>query len=156
MPRIARVVMDGTCNHVISRGNERKRIFHANEDHEKYLSLLAKYKEKYHGKIYGWCLMPNHIHVIIESPELSKLMHGLNMSYAMYYRYRYGGIGHFWQDRFKSFVITKDRYALNCINYVENNPVRAKLVQTPEEYVWSSYKTRILGQKNELLDIIEL
>ena len=82
-------------------------------------------------------------------------MHGLNMSYAMYFNYKYETVGHLWQDRYKSFVIQKDGYFLSCISYIEDNPVRAEIVSCPENYPWSSYKARVLGKTNGLLDPID-
>ena len=156
MPRGARLLLDNVCYHVISRGNEKKITFQAENDYEKYTQLLIKYKHTYKFKLYGWCLMKNHVHLVIESGYLSKVMHGINLSYAKYFHYTYKKIGHFWQDRYKSHVIQKDKYLINCISYIEYNPVRAKIVSRPEEYKWSSYKARILGETNKLLDSIIL
>jgi len=83
-------------------------------------------------------------------------MHEINLSYAQYFQYKYRKIGHFWQDRYKSYVIQKDKYLINCISYIEHNPVRAKIVARPEEYNRSSYRARILGGKDKLLDPIVL
>ena len=154
MPRGARLLLDNVCYHVISRGNEKKITFQAENDYEKYTQLLIKYKNTYKFKLYGWCLMKNHVHLVIESGYLSKVMHGINLSYAKYFHYNYKKIGHFWQDRYKSYVIQKDKYLINCISYIEYNPVRAKIVSRPEEHKWSSYRTRILGKNNTLLDPI--
>jgi len=152
MPRQARVLLDNVCYHIIARGNEKRVIFRDESDFGKYMTLILKYKERFGAKIYGWCLMPNHIHMVVESPQLSKFMHGIGGSYAKYFRYKYGGVGHLLQDRFKSPIIQKDRYLINCITYVEFNPVRAKLVIKAEEYKWSSYKIRILARKDKILD----
>ena len=157
MPRTARLILKDACYHVISRGNEKKVRFKSHNDYEKFMNLLLKYKKKFKFKLYGWCLMNNHLHMVIESPFLSKVMHGLNMSYAQYFRYKYGNVGHVWQDRFKSYVIQKDQYLINCISYIEYNPVRAGIVSRPEDYEWSSYRARVLGdKKSELLDPIIL
>ncbi len=156
MPRHARLILKNVCYHVISRGNEKKVVFQEENDYQKYTQLISKYKDRYKFKLYGWCMMANHIHLVIESDYLSKLMHGINLSYAQYCQYKYSKIGHFWQDRYKSHVIQKDKYLINCIAYIEYNPVRAKIVSTPEDYPWSSYATRVLGKKNKLLDPIEV
>ncbi len=144
MPRQARLIIDNACYHIITRGNQKQTVFKDYDDFNAYLELLSKYKKRYDSKIYGWCLMNNHIHLVIESDKLSKVMHGINLSYAQYFSYKYRTIGHFWQDRYKSFVIQKDEYIINCITYIEYNPVRAKIVSRPEDYTWSSYTTRIL------------
>jgi len=96
--------------------------------------------------------MNNHVHLVLETQLLSKFMHGINLSYAQYFKYKHRRVGHFWQDRYKSFVVTKDEYLLNCISYIEYNPVGAHLVLRPEHYIWSSYKARVLGEHDKLLD----
>jgi putative transposase len=158
MPREARMVMDNACYHIITRGNNRVPIFKDESDYEKYLKLVKKYKERFDFKLYGWCLMNNHVHMVLESGRISAVMHGLNLSYAQYFRYKYKGVGHFWQDRFKSHVIQRDCYLINCITYIEYNPVRAEIVSRPEDYRWSSYNCRILGNENDkgLLDTFVL
>ena len=156
MPRKSRLLLNNVCYHIITRGNEKMTIFKDKDDFKKYLKFVTKYKGRYASRIYGWCLMNNHIHMIVESSNLSKFMHGINLSYAKYFRYKYKGTGHFWQDRYKSFVIQKDGYLINCISYIEYNPVRAGLVLRPEDYSWSSYCARILGKKENLLDDLML
>lgn len=154
MPRQARLIIDNACYHVITRGNRKNDIFRENEDYRVYMKLLSRYKARYKFKLYGWCLMSNHIHLVVETEHLSRIMHGLNLSYALYFKYKYDEIGHFWQDRFKSFVINRDEYLINCITYIENNPVRASLAKGPEDYAWSSYRDRICGKDSKMLDAI--
>jgi putative transposase len=156
MPRQARLILDNVCYHVITRGNQKQTVFRDEDDYRTYLKFVSKYKEKCGLRIYGWCLMGNHVHMVVETDSLSKAMHGINLSYAQYFRYRYKTIGHFWQDRYKSYVIQKDEYLINCISYIEYNPVRAKITLRPEDYDWSSYRARILGDKCKLLDELAL
>ena len=156
MPRQARLLLDNGCYHVITRSNQRQTIFKEQDDFNIYLELRYRYKKRYNSKIYGFCLMNNHVHLVMESDKLSKAMHGINLSYAQYFKYKYRTTGHFWQDRYKSFVIQRDRYIINCITYIEYNPVRAEIVSRPEEYPWSSYTARILGKNNKLLDSVIL
>jgi len=158
MPRGPRLIMENACYHVIARGNEKKTIFKCDSDYEKYAQLLLKYKKKFNFKLYAWCIMHNHSHMVIESDSLSKVLHAINMSYAQYYRYKYEstGQGHLWQDRFKSYIIQKDKYLINCITYIEHNPIRSEIVSSPEDYKWCSYRARVLGEKSNLLDFIEL
>lgn len=107
-------------------------------------------------KLYGWCIMPNHIHLIFFSNTLSKAMHFLNFSYAQYFNYRYDKSGYVWQGRYKSYVVQEDKYLLNLISYVEYNPVRAKIITNPEDYRWSSYRERVLGHDEfGILDRLE-
>ncbi|MFH1778621.1 MAG: transposase [Candidatus Omnitrophota bacterium] len=155
MPRSARILLENVCYHIISRGNQKQDIFLECSDYEVYLKLLAKYKVKYRFKLYGYCLMTNHIHLIIEPKapqELPKIMQGLNQSYTVWFNEKYNKVGHLWQNRFKSMVIQKDEYLLTCINYIEFNPVRSNAAKELFEYRWCSYKARLLGYKNGLLD----
>lgn len=156
MPRQARLILDNVCYHIITRGNQRQTVFQDEVDYRAYLKLISKYKERYKFKIYGWCLMNNHVHMVIECDFLGKAMHDINLSYAQYFKYKYKTIGHFWQDRYKSYMIQKDKYLINCISYIEYNPVRAKIALRPEYYEWSSYRTRILGENDRLLDELVL
>ena len=153
MPRQARLIIKDACYHIITRGNQKQDIFKERDDYYAYLGLLSKYKKRFDSKIYNFCLMSNHLHLVIESSMLNKFMHGVNLSYAQHFKYKYKTIGHFWQDRYKSFAILKDNYILSCIEY---NPVRAKIVSSPMDYPWSSYKFRVLGKSNVLLDPLVL
>ena len=97
--------------------------------------------------------MPNHVHLIMEVKNpfaLNKVMRGINLSYTLYFNYKYDKVGHLWQDRFKSRLILKDNYLLDCIAYIETNPLRASLAYDIKEYPWSSYKFRITN--NSILD----
>ena len=160
MPTGPRVYIDNACYHIIARGNQKQKIFRISEDYLRYLALLKKYKKRYAFKLYGYCLMPNHIHLIgqIEKAvNLSKVIQVVNRTYTGYFNGIYDKVGHLWQGRFKSKVIVKDQYFLNCINYIECNPVRAGIVQSPDEYEWSSYRERnMLSHKFTLLDPIIL
>lgn len=148
MPTAARIVLEDVCYHIITRGNQRQHIFKDTEDYKTYLYRIRRYKRKYDFRLYGYCLMPNHLHLVGEvdkPPELAKFMHGLSRSYTATFNKKYQKEGHLWQGRFKSKIIAKDRYLIDCINYIELNPVRANIVKTPHEYLWSSYKERVLG-----------
>lgn len=155
MPRGARILLENVCYHVIARGNQKQQVFIEEADYEKYLRLLRKYKMRYRFKLYGYCLMNNHIHLIIDPAkpcQIAKIMQGLNLSYSIWFNTKYDKIGHLWQDRFKSIIIQKDEYLITCINYIETNPVRGNIVTEPLKYPWSSYKSRFLDIKNNLLD----
>ena len=143
-----RLIVDGACYHIMVRGNNKQNIFRAEDDYHKYMDLLTKYKKRYKFRLYGYCFMPNHIHIIGQvigaGKNLSRFMHGLNMSYALYFNNKYQGVGHVWQGRFKSKVIVKDKYLIDCINYIESNPAAAEIVESPHKYLWSSYRERNL------------
>jgi len=100
--------------------------------------------------------MGNHVHLVLETVEgggtLAEIMKGINLSYAQYYKAQNGHLGHFWQDRYKSILISKDQYLLACGSYVELNPVRAGLSEDPKGYPWSSYRVYAYGKKDPVLD----
>ena len=156
MPRTARIFVENACNHIIARGNQKAAVFKTDDDFEKYYMLIHKYKLKYGCFIYGYCLMPNHIHLILESPlglkAMSLFMHCVNQSYAMAFNFKYEKVGHLWQGRYKNLVVLKDNYLYNLVTYIEHNPVRAGIVSAPGEYAWSSYRARVLGGKSMILD----
>ncbi|OGP65248.1 MAG: hypothetical protein A2170_04605 [Deltaproteobacteria bacterium RBG_13_53_10] len=156
MPRTARIAPGDHVFHILARGNNRQDIFKDEMDFQKYLNILEKYKEKYQFKLYHYVLMRNHIHLVLEPLEkggsLAEVMKGINLSYAQHYKGRYDHIGHFWQDRFKSILISKDQYLLACGSYVELNPVRAGVVQDPKDYRWTSYGVYAYGRRDALVD----
>lgn len=156
MSRTARIFVKNACNHIITRGNQKKAVFNTDGDFEKYFMLIHKYKLKYGCLIYGYCLMLNHIHLILESPlglkAMSSFMHCVNQSYAMSFNVKYERVGHLWQNRYKNFVVLRDNYLYNLITYIEYNPVRAGIVSAPGDYAWSSYRARVLGGQSIILD----
>ena len=156
MPRTARIAPKEFVYHVLTRGNNKQAIFKDENDYLKYIEILKKYKEKYLFKLYHYVLMTNHVHLVIEPSqeggELYQIMKGINLSYAQHFKNKYKYTGHFWQDRFKSIIVSKDEYLLTCGSYVELNPVRARMVKEPKEYRWSSYGANAYGKKNDLVD----
>jgi putative transposase len=155
MPRGKRLLIPNICYHVVQRGNQKQNIFRENADFEKYLQILSHYKKKYRFKVYAYCIMPNHIHLMVEVEKLNnlaKIMQGTSLTYTLWFNKKYGKVGHLWQGRFKSMAIQKDRYLIDCVNYIEYNPLRADLVKSPLDYIWSSWKNRTLGTKSLLLD----
>jgi len=97
-------------------------------------------------------LTPFTIEPLEEGGALSEIMRGINLVYARHYNRKYGHTGHFWQDRYKSIIISKDNYLLACGSYVELNPVRARIVEDPKDYRWSSYRAYAYGKRDVLLD----
>ncbi len=159
MPRIARLTLDNAYYHIMTRGNQKQKTFIEEVDFMKYLDLLKHYKKKYRFNVYGYCLMPNHVHLLVgleESAFLGKFMQGLNQAYTIWFNKKYKKVGHLWQGRYKSMVIQKDRYLLDCIEYIELNPVRASIVKSPSDYPWSSWQGRISYKKDNLLAIPDL
>jgi len=145
MARPLRIEFEGAVYHVTARGNERRKIFFSKRDYEKYKEYIAEAKEKYHFILHCYVLMTNHYHLLIETPEknLSKIMHHINSSYTTYTNVKTKRSGHLFQGRFKSIVVDKDSYLLELSRYLHLNPVRAKIVEKPEDYPYSSYTAYI-------------
>lgn len=159
MSRTGRLALDNASYHIMVRGNRKQAIFIESGDFEKYLEILRHYRRKYRFKLYGYCLMPNHVHLVLEVRkgfDLGKIMQGLNQTYTIWFNEKYKKVGHLWQGRYKSMVIQKNKYMLACIEYVELNPIRANISNSPFEYCWSSWKERQGYKENNLLDIPEL
>ncbi|MEW6375229.1 MAG: transposase [Thermodesulfobacteriota bacterium] len=156
MPRIFRLLPETGIIHILMRGNNRQRVFKDPKDYQHYLSILKLYKEEHGFLLYHYCLMPNHIHLILETTpktNLSKLMKQINLRYAHYFRRRYRYWGHLWQGRFKSLLIERDSYLIACGRYVEMNPVRAKIINDPKDYPWSTYQFYAYGKRDDIVDI---
>lgn len=151
MPRVARMKCDNSIYHICARGNNKQDIFLDQQDREEYLKRLRRYKERYKVKIHAYCLMTNHVHLLIydNNQDISKFMQGLSLSYVIYFNHKYGRSGHLFQDRFTSVMIKNDAYFLYVSKYIHLNPVKAHLVEEPKDYQWSSYKSYLLG-KDEL------
>jgi putative transposase len=159
MPRTQRLIINNASYHIMVRGNQKQITFIEEEDFAKYLDLLRHYKREYGFKLYGYCLMPNHVHLILEVEDgidLSKIMQGLNQAYTLWFNKKYEKVGHLWQGRYKSMVIQKNKYMLDCLEYVELNPIRANISKSPFDYPWSSWKARLGYKKDGLLDAPEL
>lgn len=141
MTRPLRIEFAGAVYHITSRGNARENIFIDREDRRLFLSLLEDVKERYNWLWYGYCLMSNHYHLLIETPDgnLSRGMRQLNGVYTQGFNKRHGRTGHIFQGRFKAILVQKESYLLEVCRYVVLNPVRAGLVSYPEEWKWSSY-----------------
>ena len=154
MARKPRVVLDDGYYHAIQRGNDKKKVFRDRSDYDCFCVLLKKYLKIYKAFLYHYCLMPNHVHLLIKvtkAEDLSKLMQGINLSYTLYYKRKYKFTGSLWQGRYKSIVIDKDEYMMECGRYIERNPVRAGIVKKPEEYIFSSYKYYINDEKSNII-----
>ncbi|MDD5432368.1 MAG: transposase [Candidatus Omnitrophica bacterium] len=156
MPRIKRIVSCNSALHVICRGNNKNNVFHCDNDKLRYYSLLNELKNENKIDILHYCLMDNHVHLILNlKPEskLSRFMKQLNLTYFYYYSKLYDYCGHLWQDRFKSNIIEVDSYLLQCGKYIELNPVRAGVVSHPAEYRFSSYNCYAKGKPDSLITL---
>lgn len=141
MGRPLRIEYPGALYHITSRGNERKEIFLDDEDRIRFLEIIEEYHDRYGILIHSYVLMSNHYHLILETPQgnLLKVMHGINGRYTGYFNRRYDRAGHLFQGRYKGILVDKDAYLLQLSRYVHLNPVRARIVDRPEAYRWSSY-----------------
>lgn len=146
----------GAIYHITTRGNHRNDIFRDGQDYLVYLTILKEALEKYDGILYCYCLMTNHVHLIIETSDvvISEIMRRINLFYTKYFNNKYNLIGHLFQGRYFSELIDKDEYILQASRYVHLNPVRANMVTKPEDYQWSSYPMYI-GNIPEKLIISE-
>lgn len=155
MPRIQRGFGDNQVYHVINRGNNKARVFHKPEDYLAFVRLIGEAKNRYQVSLFAFCLMPNHIHLLVRpthAEDLSRWMHWLMSSHVRKYQAHYGGVGHVWQGRYKSFLIQADNHLLMVARYIEGNPVRAGLTKTALEWPWSSHLETVGIQGRILTD----
>ncbi|MEN8180084.1 MAG: transposase [Pseudomonadota bacterium] len=145
MARPLRIEFSGALYHVTSRGDRREPIFEDDEDRLKYLSILAEVVGRFNWDCHAYCLMTNHCHLVIETPDgnLSKGMRQLNGMYTQASNRRHNRMGHLFQGRFKGILVDKESYQLELTRYVVLNPVRAGMVKHPVEYEWSSYRAMV-------------
>ncbi len=153
MPRAPRICFPGAVFHIIQRGNNQQKVFLDEQDFWHYLKLLLEAKKHFGMIVYGYALMPNHIHLVVEIPNensISEVIKYVSSSYAMYFNKRYERAGHLFQGRFKSILVEKDTYLLELSRYLHLNPVKAGITKRPEDYKWSSYPI-YLGKHRDLL-----
>lgn len=159
MARPLRIEYDGALYHVTSRGNERKPIFKDDGDRQAFLATLTLVNRRFHWLCHAYCLMDNHYHLVIETPDgnLSKGMRQLNGVYTQAFNRRHKRVGHLFQGRFKGILVQKDSHFLEVCRYVVLNPVRAKAVSSFREWAWSSYRaTAGVGKVSPCLTIDEI
>jgi len=159
MPRKARIMVPDTPHHIIQRGHNRQTVFAHDEDYQYYLENLFEWKKEFDCQLYAWCLMTNHVHLIIQpggsTEGLSQLMKRLAGRQTRYVNRLEQRTGSLWEGRFKSSPIETDAYLLACCRYIELNPVRAQMVASPEDYLWSSYRMKTGLQEPKGLDLDE-
>ncbi len=158
MARALRIEYEGAFYHVTSRGNERKKIFFSKSDYQRFKSYLESAIDKYEYRLHAYILMGNHYHLLIETGKanLNKLMHYINGSYTNYINRRKDRSGHLFQGRYKAILIDRDNYLLELSRYIHLNPVRAGIVERPQDYPFSSYSSFIKrkGEKIVYRDLI--
>jgi putative transposase len=154
MPRRPRLHLPGIPQHVIQRGVDRQPVFFADEDCQFYLDWLGETAQKRGIEVHAYCLMTNHVHLLLSSPSadaLGGLMQDIGRRYVQYINRTYRRSGGLWQGRYKAAFVQSERYLLTCMRYVELNPVRAGMVVAPGDYRWSSYHANALGLPNPRL-----
>ena len=158
MPRAARLKVTNGIYHVMVKSISDVDLFRDDADKVKYISFLEKYKAKFNFKIYGFCLMDNHGHIIIatnEESDISSIMHCVNVCYAMYYNRKYQREGHLFRDRFKSKLVKSDRYLIVLSLYIHNNPKDIPGFNTHiDKYPFSSLRA-YLSPKKDLYKITD-
>lgn len=139
LARHARERCESGIYHVLMRGINQQDIFCDEYDYQQFMTTIKRVKAD-RFELYGYCLMSNHIHLLIheKSEEISQVMKRIGTSYAWWYNQKYYRIGHLFQGRYKSECVENDKYLLTVIRYIHNNPVKAGIVNKPEEYRWSS------------------
>jgi putative transposase len=138
----------------MNRGHNRETVFADTADRCYFLDLLERYRQRFALRLFYYCLMSNHFHLLVQLPkpkQLSAAVAGLLRAYVHYFNRRYGFVGHLWQGRFKSPAIEAEPYLLSCGRYIERNPVEAGLVGVAWDYPWSSCRAYALGESNTLL-----
>jgi len=153
MARLPRVSPVGVPVHLIQRGNNRSSCFGAPEDYSAYMDWLKEYSKKYEVDIHAWVLMTNHVHILCTPQQegaISRMMQSLGRRYVQYFNYQYRRSGTLWEGRYKSCLVQTDKYLIEVYRYIELNPVRAKMVKDPSEYLWSSYRINALGEISNL------
>ncbi len=153
MARLARIVIPGLPHHVTQRGNRRAQTFFEDGDYELYRDLLAQAARKAGAEIWCYCLMPNHVHVIIvpsDEDGLRRTFADAHRRYTGYINARMRVTGHLWQGRFGSVVMDED-HLFHAVRYVSLNPVRAKLVKRAQDWPWSSVKAHMRGRDDKLV-----
>lgn len=156
MPRMARVVVPNYPHHVVQRGHNRQVIFAARDDYRRYLETLRECKKRYGIAVHAFCLMTNHVHLLLtpsESSSLGKLMKRLAGRQTRHQNRLEGRSGTLWEGRYKSSLVDHDEYLLACSRYIELNPVRAGIVGVPEDYQWSSCRYRFGADVCDWLDL---
>ncbi|WP_010485698.1 transposase [Pseudomonas sp. S9] len=154
MPRRARLLLPGMSLHLIQRGNNRSVCFYRDEDYQFYLEHLADQAQKHGCAVHAWCLMTNHVHLLITPStveSVGRLMKGLGQRYVQYINRTYRRSGTLWEGRYRSCLLNEESYVLACYRYIEMNPVRAGMVDHPAEYRWSSYRVNAQGESSSLI-----
>ena len=154
MPRIARKKSNTGIYHVMLRGIDKRDIFLNESDYAKFIHYIKRAKERVDFTLYGYCLMTNHVHLLLktESSEVGEVVKRISVGYVQYHNIKNGRTGHLFQNRFKSEIVESDRYFLTLLRYIHQNPIKAGMVKNIEKYPWSSYLDYIHEKSNSIID----
>ena len=154
MPRKPRIYQAGMPCHVIQRGNNRNACFYVEQDYLFYLECLRDACERYRVAVHAYVLMTNHVHLLM-TPEnaegISRVMQSVGRRYVQYINLEYRRSGTLWEGRHKASLVDAENYLLICMRYIELNPVRANMVEHPEDYRWSSFRFNAQGESSVFL-----
>ncbi len=154
MPRKPRFNLPGIPQHIIQRGNNREPCFLSEGDYSRYLDELSVSAEKYQCRVHAYVLMTNHVHLLVTpmiQHGISQMMQALGRRYVRYINTSYNRSGTLWEGRYKSSLVDSDSYLLACMRYIELNPVRARMVDHPGDYKWSSYHCNAQAGMDDLI-----
>lgn len=154
MARKTRMYLPGVPAHVVQRGHNRNDCFFALEDYNYYLRFLGEGLKRYGAELHSYCLMTNHVHLLItpqETDSISRVMQHVGRRYVQYINKTYQRSGTLWEGRHKGSIVDAENYLIACYRYIELNPVTACIVARPEDYLWSSFRCNALGAANELI-----
>lgn len=157
MPRVGRVVLPGYPHHIVQRGHNRQVVFAQESDFSLYLENLRELKMECGIQVHAYCLMTNHVHLLLQPgeaiAELGRFMKALSARMTRHFNRLEKRTGTLWESRYKSSPVQTEQYLLACCRYIELNPVRARMVDTPGAYRWSSYNARMGGKGTDWIDL---
>lgn len=159
MARLPRFFAEGEAQHVIQRGNNRETTFVTERDFAFYLDCLARASTEHGLAIHAYVLMSNHVHLLAtpqQETSLPKTLQSVGRRYVRHFNDVHGRTGTLWEGRYRATLVESERYLLTCMRYIELNPVRAKMVDHPADYPWSSYRANAQGEPNPLVTAHEL
>lgn len=154
MPRKPRFIIPDVPVHIVQRGRSREAVFHQEADYQIYLDYLKDASERYQCSIHAYVLMTNHIHILAtpkDTQSITRMMQYIGRHYVPYINRTYGSSGSIWEGRYKASLVQDEVYLLTCMRYIELNPVRANMVNTPTQYPWSSYHRNGRGKSDEII-----
>lgn len=153
MARVCKENINTSFFHIMVQGNNKEYIFNSIQDINQYMKIMKDTKEKIDSTILAYCIMNNHAHMLFYEENIEKLtkyMHRINMMYAKYYNKEHNRVGYVFRDRYKTQPIYSEKHLISCVRYIHNNPVKANICKSPQEYQYSSYNNNIFYTGTEL------